>query len=209
MGAERRLIVLRHGETTYNTENRWQGHLDVPLSDIGVAQARRAAAILAGAHPTRIMSSDLSRASRTAAEVASLVGLEVETDPRLREINVGEWAGMLSSEVSALYPEDAAALLRGEDIARGESGETLADVSVRVSAAVQEILDAMDRQDRVLVSMHGLSARCFVATVLERDVTEVGALLGGLGNAHWAVLTDRGRGWRLDRWNASAAAAAL
>ena len=86
----RRLVVLRHGQTDYNLANRAQGHLDVPLNETGRAQARGVAPVIAAYAPSFIWSSDLVRASETAAIVAEVCGLEVTTDARLREFAVGE-----------------------------------------------------------------------------------------------------------------------
>ena len=94
MSAER-LVLWRHGRTSYNHDNRWQGQLDVPLDDVGQAQAQAGAAAVrvdpGGWNPMRVVSSDLSRASETAAAL----GLPVELDAGLREVFAGEWQGLL------------------------------------------------------------------------------------------------------------------
>ena len=94
-----RLILVRHGETVWNAERRLQGHADAPLSERGVEQAQRAAKFFLDAStPSLVMSSDLSRARRT----AELLGFSrVETDARLREMDLGEWTGRWIEEIES------------------------------------------------------------------------------------------------------------
>jgi glucosyl-3-phosphoglycerate phosphatase len=80
----RRLVLWRHGQTEWNVDGRGQGHLDIPLDDVGRDQAKAAATRLASLRPTAIISSDLSRAYETALALAELTGLEVQRDPALR-----------------------------------------------------------------------------------------------------------------------------
>ena len=101
----RRLILLRHGQTHYNATLRMQGQLDTELSELGVRQAHAVGRVLAPRRPWTILSSDLQRALDTATALASEVGLEVHTDPRLRETHLGQWQGMSHSEVDAQWPD--------------------------------------------------------------------------------------------------------
>lgn len=95
------LLLVRHGETDWNAERRWQGHADVPLNARGRAQAEALAEQLAADHIDAIYSSDLSRAYDTAAIVAARVGLPVIVEPDLREIDVGPLEGLTSDEARA------------------------------------------------------------------------------------------------------------
>jgi probable phosphoglycerate mutase len=147
-----RLLVVRHGQSTWNSEGRWQGQADPPLSALGELQARDAARHLArqvreeriGA----IWSSDLLRAARTAQIVAAEIGVPVRFDERLRERDAGEWQGLTRDEIEAGWP---GALAAGERPAGFEADETLL---VRVRAAVGDIADAHGG-DAVLVVSHG------------------------------------------------------
>lgn len=100
----RRLLLIRHGQTTYNATGRMQGHLDTELSDVGYSQARAAADLLEGKDITAIVSSDLIRARETAEIIARRLGLEASVDKRLRETHLGEWQGMTSAEVDEQFP---------------------------------------------------------------------------------------------------------
>uniref|UniRef100_UPI0025E82D89 histidine phosphatase family protein n=1 Tax=uncultured Corynebacterium sp. TaxID=159447 RepID=UPI0025E82D89 len=100
----RRLLLIRHGQTTYNATGRMQGHLDTELSEVGLSQARAAADLLVDKQITAIVSSDLIRARDTAAVIGEKLGIKVDVDKRLRETHLGDWQGMTSAEVDEQYP---------------------------------------------------------------------------------------------------------
>jgi broad specificity phosphatase PhoE len=104
-----RLLLVRHGETDWNTTGRFQGQADPPLNANGRAQAASLAAQLAQTRIGAIYSSDLQRARDTAEIVARKLGMTVRVDRRLREINQGEWDGMLTTDIIARYPVEWAA----------------------------------------------------------------------------------------------------
>ena len=95
---------MRHGRTEWNAARRFQGQSDIPLSEEGRAQAGATAAALASVPLEAIVSSDLSRALETARAIAALHGLEVASDPRLREFAFGEWEGLTWDEIVARFP---------------------------------------------------------------------------------------------------------
>jgi probable phosphoglycerate mutase len=99
-----RLLCVRHAESVWNAEGRWQGQADPPLSDRGRKDAAAAAARLNGS-VERIVSSDLLRALETAEIVARLLGSgEVEIEPDLREVDIGEWSGLTRDEIEVRWP---------------------------------------------------------------------------------------------------------
>jgi broad specificity phosphatase PhoE len=101
----KRIILVRHGETDWNRENRIQGGVDIPLNERGKEQAKDIALKLAHTVIHYVYSSRLSRALDTAIEIAKLHKLEVLTDGRLDELRQGKWEGMRTSEVRRLYPD--------------------------------------------------------------------------------------------------------
>ncbi|MFL6080854.1 MAG: histidine phosphatase family protein [Ornithinibacter sp.] len=201
--APRRVIVLRHGETDHNAARIWQGHLDTPLSERGQQQADAVGPAIAALSPTRIASSDLTRARLTAQSVGRACGIPVHLDPRLREIDVGAWQGLSAAQVGEGWPEVQAALARGEDVRRGDSGETLAEVAERVGAALTEHLGSLGAGECLVVSMHGASGRAAAAWLLGLEHDVAWRVLGALGNCHWAELVEGRAGWRIQTWNAS------
>ena len=96
-----RLILVRHGETEWNAQRRYQGHSDVPLSALGRRQAARAAERLAALKIDAVYTSDLGRALETAEIIAEQRGLEVCAEPRLRELNFGVFEGLTFDEAQA------------------------------------------------------------------------------------------------------------
>ena len=199
----RRVVVVRHGETDHNAGGVWQGQLDTSLSERGIEQARAAGAALAAYRPTRVVASDLARAAVTAQHVADAAGLEVALDPRWREIHVGQWQGMHTTQVRSEYAE----LLEQmdlEDVRRGVDGETLAEVGDRAGSALRELLDGLVEGECVVVVAHGVSSRAAVAEVLGIDQHLATHALATLGNCHWAELAQTRTGWSLSAWNAHA-----
>src|SRR5687767_2293320 len=98
------LILIRHGETDWNRELRFQGHIDVPLNDLGHEQARRLGLRLADEPVQHLISSDLMRAQQTAAPAARQLELEIVTSAALREQHFGIVEGMRADEIQSLHP---------------------------------------------------------------------------------------------------------
>ena len=152
------LWLIRHGQTDWNLEGRYQGQADVPLNATGLAQAETFAAGLDGRSFTALYSSDLLRAYQTAQVIAARVGLAVQTDPRLREINQGEWQGRTLDEIRAVYNESKQAKrgLIDPAAARAPGGESVLEVSQRMARAADDIARAVP-SGPVLVISHGLA----------------------------------------------------
>jgi broad specificity phosphatase PhoE len=97
------VLLLRHGQSTWNASRRWQGQADPPLSEIGQEQAQLAATKLG--QFDAVIASDLERARHTAEIIAANLGIgPIEIDPRLRENDAGEWTGMTHEEIAVDYP---------------------------------------------------------------------------------------------------------
>lgn len=150
-----RIVLVRHGESEWNSTRRFQGHADPPLTEAGHAQARALAARLEADGVAAVYSSDLRRAAETAAAIGERLGLPVVTDPDLREIDVGSWAGLTRAEVEQRFPEGFARWQRGEV---GHDGETHEELTARVVAAVER-LAASHPDETVVVVSHGGSIR--------------------------------------------------
>ncbi|MBI1378621.1 MAG: histidine phosphatase family protein [Frankiales bacterium] len=199
--SSRRVILWRHGRTAWNSEMRFQGGTDVPLDDVGVAQAERAARDLATLRPDRIVASDLERARATAQALADLVGLEVSTDPAFRETYAGTWQGLLRHEIIALDPEVYAAWSAGADVRPG-GGESRTEVAARVSDGVRRHAARLPEGGLLVIATHGGAARSGIGELLGLPV-EHWAALGGLVNCAWSVLEELPLGgWRLAEHNA-------
>lgn len=191
----RQVLLWRHGRTTWNVERRFQGQADPPLDSVGRLQAREAAALLASFQPLSIVSSDLVRAADTAAPLASLTGVPVRFDPRLRERGLGRWEGLTRDEVGRLYPQEYADWLAGrEDCQAGsEPREALA------ARAVAALADVSVAQTVVLVT-HSATAIALTGRLLGMPVAGWRAV-GPLANCHWSELQLDDHGWRLRAHN--------
>ena len=162
-----RLILVRHGRSTWNAEGRLQGVADPPLSPTGVEQARRLRGLIQALAPQEAVSSDLARARETAAV---LVGAGTALDPRWREIDIGAWTGRLIDDMSVV---ELAALGRWrEGVMTPPGGETWEDARTRILGAVRSLIDTGARS--ALVVTHGAAIRAACAA------------LGGLGLSHLA-----------------------
>lgn len=148
------VIMVRHGESHWNVEQRYQGQADSGLTERGRAQAAQAARTLVqelGRLET-VWSSDLPRARDTAQAYADLSGATVVEDDRLREVSVGDWSGRTLEEVAQELPDVVAASKAGLDPRRG-GGETFVEQRARVSACLEDL--ARTGLERVLVFTHG------------------------------------------------------
>lgn len=195
-----RVLLLRHGTTDWNNDGRFQGQADVPLNAEGVALAERTAVTLAGYRPTSLVSSDLSRARETAQAVATVTGLDVAVDPRLREVDVGSWAGLDMETVGRLEPDFWPALREGRDFRRSPEGETATESGERVAAALREYTAAAADGEVVLAVGHGLSLRVGALLLMGLDYSHA-RLFGGLANCGWIDVEPAEPHWRLRAYN--------
>lgn len=191
---------MRHGQTDWNVENRFQGHTDIPLNAIGRAQVARAASILGTQDIHQIISSDLQRAFDTAAAVASVKNLQVFADAQLRETHCGSWEGRTGPDIEASDGENLARWFAGEDIPAGGDGERRSDVVKRMMIAIERELAARQTGETLLVVTHGGAARGAIGALLGLASTDWVAI-GGLANASWSILEERNSRWRLVEHN--------
>ncbi|MFE4591586.1 histidine phosphatase family protein [Streptomyces laurentii] len=199
-GAGRRIVLWRHGQTSWNLERRFQGSTDIELTETGVAQARRSARLLAGLKPSAIVSSDLRRAMATAAELAALTGHTVVSDAGLRETYAGEWQGLTHDEITARFGEQYAAWKRGEPVRRG-GGELETEVADRAAPVVLEHVGRLPEGGTLVVVSHGGTIRTTIGRLLGLEAAHWESL-GGLSNCCWSVLGEGAHGWRLLEHNA-------
>ncbi|MFB7759787.1 histidine phosphatase family protein [Streptomyces xiamenensis] len=196
----RRIVLWRHGQTAWNLENRFQGTLDIELTETGVAQAKRAARLLAGLSPHTIIGSDLRRTVATAAELSAVTGLPVTHDEALRETYAGEWQGLTHEEIKARFGEQYAAWKRGEPVRRG-GGELETEVADRAAPLVERTAEKLPPGGVLVVVSHGGTIRTTIGRLLGLAPATWEAL-GGLANCSWSVLGESERGWRLLEHNA-------
>ncbi|MFE7132308.1 histidine phosphatase family protein [Streptomyces sp. NPDC057638] len=196
----RRIVLWRHGQTSWNLQRRFQGTTDIELTETGIAQARRAARLLAFLKPDAIIASDLKRASATAGELAELTGLPVTYDSALRETYAGVWQGLTHDEIKEQYGDQYAAWKRGEAVRRG-GGELETEVADRAAPVVLRHMEKLPENGTLVVASHGGTIRTTVGRLLGLEPHHWESL-GGLTNCCWSVLGEGARGWRLLEHNA-------
>jgi broad specificity phosphatase PhoE len=162
-----RILLVRHGQSVWNADGRWQGQADPPLSELGAEQAVLAARSLGTVDA--VYASDLARAHHTAELVATHLGTDVAVEPRLRERRAGEWEGRTRAEIDHEWPGYL------ESGRRPPGYEPDDSVLARVLAALETIASAHDGD--VLVITHG-----GVVRVVERHLGgEADGLIPNLG----------------------------
>jgi broad specificity phosphatase PhoE len=180
------LWLVRHGQTDWNLEGRYQGHADIPLNDAGLAQARALADSLAGKPFDAIYSSDLLRAKVTAEIAGETLGIPVLLDERLREIDQGEWEGHLVVDVMARYNFGAAGQGFDPSAVRPPGGESVAEVAGRLASAADD-MTSRHPGGKVLVVSHGLAVATLVCHVGQIPLSQVYANIPA--NARPRVIT--------------------
>jgi len=150
------LWLVRHGQTDWNLEGRYQGQADVPLNETGLAQARCLADSLTGKVFKALYSSDLTRARQTAEILGGRLGLTPCIDIRLREIDQGEWEGMAFHDIVSQYTGEINARSLDPVHQRAPGGESVAEVAARVSQAANDIAHQYPHGP-VLIVLHGLA----------------------------------------------------
>lgn len=154
--------LIRHGQTNWNLEGRYQGQKDIPLNETGKMQAHQTGEKLMGKYFSAIYSSDLIRTKQTAQIIADTLGLLViQTDSRLREIYQGEWEGQYFFEIKNTFPEKVASIRANPLHDRPPGGESIGEVAKRMIQVLDEIAIRYPCKD-VLIISHGMS----IATVI-------------------------------------------
>lgn len=166
-----RVYLVRHGETEWNAQMRFQGQTDVPLSSGGVAQAKLLASRLANEEIQAFYASDLLRARETAEILAGPHRMEVQFFPELRELNFGAWEGMTSKEIQEAFTGEITAWWNNPLNTRIPGGETLAEMVERNIIAIKRIVE-INNGKKVVVVSHGGSIRSIIASVLGMDINK-------------------------------------
>jgi 2,3-bisphosphoglycerate-dependent phosphoglycerate mutase len=180
------LILIRHGETDWNNQQRIQGQRDLPLNEIGRQQARDLQPVLAPAFAGStvkvcVISSDLQRTLQT-AQIAINGLADIETDTRLRELDYGEWEGLDRPALESRCPSEAAHWFRGDDFDfKPHGGESLRELHQRMLGFHQAVILPLiqPQPQRAIVFTHGAALMAYLNVILQaraRFATDNGAL---------------------------------
>ncbi|QNP50020.1 histidine phosphatase family protein [Diaphorobacter aerolatus] len=152
-----RIIAIRHGETAWNVDTRIQGHLDIPLNDMGEWQAQQAANALAHESVDAVYSSDLLRAFATAQAIAQRTGAPLIANEQLRERSFGDFQGRTFAQIEAESPEDALRWRkRDPEFSPAGGGESLSMLRERIDKTVNELASRHPDEQIVLVAHGGV-----------------------------------------------------
>jgi broad specificity phosphatase PhoE len=191
------LCLVRHGQTDWNLEGRYQGQSDVPLNEHGWAQANALTRRLQHQEFAAIYASDLLRAKQTAEIIAALHDLPVIVEPRLREINQGDWEGQLVDVIKDRYATLWEQRLVDPASVRPPGGETVGEVAGRVYAALDDIALRYPA-GTVLIASHGLSLATVLCKVRSIPVGQAYTVIPENAHPVWvtwqACIPSNGRG---------------
>jgi probable phosphoglycerate mutase len=153
-----RILAIRHGETAWNVDTRLQGHLDIPLNEVGLQQAAHLSQALVQSEAIdAVYASDLSRAHTTASAIAQAMGQSVTAHPGLRERHFGAFQGRTFTEIEAELPDDAWHWRkRTPDWAPPDGGESLIVLRERILKTVDELAARHPCQQIVMVAHGGV-----------------------------------------------------
>lgn len=195
----KRLVLVRHGESTWNVDGRIQGQLGDGLSERGLAQARHTAAWLADAHPAAVVAvSDLQRTRETAAPLEELLGREAMVVPGLRELDFGTWSGRTGDDLRTADRDRWQRWSDGEDVVHEVGGEARDAFTSRVVDTYEGLLAGLPTDGVVVCVTHGGPIWFGVRALLDLHAE----VLGSVANASVTeLLVDDSFGMRLSSWN--------
>lgn len=173
-----RLILVRHGQTEWNRQMRYQGQSDIDMNETGISQVERAAERLANEKIDFIYSSDLKRARQTAKIIASKHNMTeaIHESPLLREMSFGDYEGstfdQMDPKFQLIFSADPSWRSSGPNV-RAPNGESIADLAERVKQFIQQILEQHHSDTTILVAAHGGPLQTMICHFL------------GIGLEHW------------------------
>jgi len=184
-----RILLIRHGQTTWNREARFRGQADVPLDETGVRQAQATAAYVAARWPLQaVYTSPLSRARDTATAIAAAQGLTPQHLAGLLDIHFGDWQGMALSDIQQRYPDMMRVWAETPHRMHFPNGESLNDVRQRATAALQATIAAHPQATAALVA-HTVVNQVLLCAVLD------------LGNDHFWAMAQETCAVNVIEWN--------
>ena len=164
-----KLFLVRHGETDWNLAQRFQGHSDVPLNQVGLRQAQALRDRLSDETITSIYSSDLGRAYETAKIIANGKN-NLQSDARLREVHFGDWEGLTYYEIQAKFPEQLLAWEQDAYKTAPPNGETLEQLVEHTQSILNDFL-VNHKDETILIVAHGGVIRVLICLALNLPAT--------------------------------------
>jgi probable phosphoglycerate mutase len=176
-----RLVLVRHGESVWHTENRYAGVSDIALTPHGREQAGRLAAWAGTTELSAVWTSTLSRAQLTAQPCAEAIGVRPRIDERLRELGFGDGEGLTTAEMEQRFPQALAAFRADPVSDHLPQGEDPAKAAQRFTECLRDIA-AEHTEGRVLVVAHGTAIRLALCQLIGVPLREYRRLFPFLRN---------------------------
>ncbi|MFM7677336.1 MAG: histidine phosphatase family protein, partial [Roseiflexaceae bacterium] len=164
------IVFVRHGETAYNANGRYQGHTQISLNERGFTQATVVAQRLRLNRFDAIYSSDLLRAVQTAEAIAAHHNLPIQQHAGFREIDVGLWEHLTVNEIATQYPQHFAIYQQTPGRAIYTGGESYAMMQLRAIEALMHVIAQHHADARICVVCHGGTIRALVCAFLHIDI---------------------------------------
>lgn len=164
-----RVYLMRHGEVQNGGEKRYNGHIDIDITEKGIDQMRRLAERLAGKRISAVYSSDLIRSVKGAEIISKSIGLACTSVRELRERSVGAWEGLTAEEINQRYPEQYSAWRADLLNYRPPNGECVYDVRDRILPVYRKLLNTHTGQE-IAMLLHGGVNRIILADAIGLDL---------------------------------------
>jgi probable phosphoglycerate mutase len=195
-----RLCLIRHGETDWNIERRFQGHTDIPLNARGELQARQMAQALKDTAITFdvLYTSDLKRAADTAKAVVQLFSIEAQVDSALRERHFGALQGLLISEAPLIKPDIWQAHIARNLVHELEGGESIQQFALRVQNVLNMIQERHSGKTILMVS-HGGTLDMMYRIASNQALSTDRVVSVPNASFNW-ITHQHGQGWSVERW---------
>lgn len=162
-----RLVLIRHGQTKWNMEERYQGQSDIALSEEGMKQAKKLAEHFPAERLDAIYASDLQRATKTAEIIARPFGLSVQCEEAFRELSFGAWEGLTYEEIVQRWPKALENFFQHPDMLQIPQGETFRQVQDRAMNRLNAILQEEGAEEKTIaIVAHGAILRTILTAQL-------------------------------------------
>ena len=173
-----KIILIRHGQTEWNSIGKMQGSSDVQLSQEGIHQARLLAAHFPFQRVDAIYSSPLSRAHTTASILANKFNLHVQIEPKFRETSFGNWEGMLLRDLAKADPENFEKFFMQPEELKIPNAETFLQTQERAMDAIQKIISQHKEEENshIIIVAHGAVNRTILCAFLEMSLNKMWAI---------------------------------
>lgn len=193
-----KIFLVRHGQTVWNSEQKYMGSSDIALTEEGVRQAGKLADRLAAEKIGAVLASDLSRARTTAEAIAGRHGLPLLSDSGFREMNFGEWEGLTYAQIMGKWPELLQSLYENPGERCPPGGESANQVRQRATAALAEGLAGHPGKNLVVVAHGGVNRLllCQALGLPTRQMWQIGQDAAALN-----ILYREQEAWTLALWN--------